>query len=100
MPRVVQSWLRNYLACMAMYFAVGSLWVYYIYWCFGSVLFGPGKMPGAGDVFEQMRVWAIPRSIILIGLMTFIYRISLCGACAWAFYVWPHSLQVGSAWTH
>jgi hypothetical protein len=41
---------------MAMYFAVGSMWVYYIYWCFGNVFFGPGKMPGVSDVFEQIRV--------------------------------------------
>ncbi|BDA50276.1 probable lathosterol oxidase at C-terminar half [Coccomyxa sp. Obi] len=56
MPRIVHSWLRNYLACMAMYFAVGSMWVYYIYWCFGNVFFGPGKMPGVSDVFEQIKV--------------------------------------------
>ncbi len=59
MPRIVHSWLRNYLACMAMYFAVGSMWVYYIYWCFGNVFFGPGRMPGVTDVFEQIRVRAL-----------------------------------------
>jgi hypothetical protein len=58
MPRVVESWLRNYLACMAMYLAVGGLWAYYIYWCFGSVFFGPGKMPGAADVLEQIKARA------------------------------------------
>lgn len=57
---MVHSWLRNYLACMAMYFAVGSMWVYYIYWCFGNVFFGPGKMPGISDVFEQIKVCYLP----------------------------------------
>ena len=55
MPRVVESWLRNYLACMAMYLAVGALWAYYIYFCFGNVFFGPGKMPGVADVLEQIK---------------------------------------------
>ena len=56
MPRVVESWLRNYLACMAMYLAVGALWAYYIYFCFGNVFFGAGKMPGVADVLEQIKV--------------------------------------------
>jgi lathosterol oxidase len=45
---------------MAMYFAVGALWAYYIYWCFGSTFFAPGTMPGVSDVFEQMRVQSMP----------------------------------------
>ena len=56
MPRVVESWLRNWIACMAMYYAVGALWAYYIYWCFGNVFFGPGKMPGVEDVCNQIQV--------------------------------------------
>ena len=56
MPRLVQSWLRNWLAVMVLYFSVGGLWVYYIYWCFGQTLFGEGNMPDASDVFEQMKV--------------------------------------------
>ena len=56
MPRVAESWLRNWIACMAMYYTVGALWAYYIYWCFGNVFFGPGKMPGIEDVWNQIQV--------------------------------------------
>lgn len=56
MPRVAESWLRNWIACMAMYYTVGGLWAYYIYWCFGNVFFGPGKMPGIEDVWNQIQV--------------------------------------------
>ena len=41
---------------MAMYYTVGALWAYYIYWCFGNVFFGPGKMPGIDDVWSQIQV--------------------------------------------
>lgn len=41
---------------MAMYYSVGALWAYYIYWCFGNVFFGPGKMPGIEDVWNQIQV--------------------------------------------
>jgi len=57
MPRVAESWLRNWIACMAMYYTVGALWAYYIYWCFGNVFFGPGKMPGIEDVWSQIQVY-------------------------------------------
>ncbi|CAK0786650.1 hypothetical protein CVIRNUC_009864 [Coccomyxa viridis] len=56
MPRTVESWLRNWIACMAMYYTVGALWAYYIYWCYGNVFFGPGKMPGIEDVWSQIQV--------------------------------------------
>lgn len=56
MPRMAESWLRNWIACMAMYYTVGALWAYYIYWCFGNVFFGPGKMPGIDDVWNQIQV--------------------------------------------
>ena len=56
MPRVAESWLRNWIACMAMYYTVGALWAYYIYWCFGNVFFGAGKMPGIEDVWNQIQV--------------------------------------------
>ena len=55
LPRAVHSWLRNYVAVLALYFAVGGAWSYYIYWCFGTVLFAPGKMPGVPDVVEQIK---------------------------------------------
>ena len=56
MPRVVRSWARNYVAVNAVYFTVGGLWAYYIYWVFGAVLFAPGAMPSWADMGEQMRV--------------------------------------------
>lgn len=56
MPRVAESWLRNWIACMVMYYTVGALWAYYIYWCFGNVFFGPGKMPGTRDIWNQIQV--------------------------------------------
>ena len=59
MPRTVESWLRNWIACMAMYYTVGALWAYYIYWCYGNVFFGPGKMPGIEDVWSQIQVRAL-----------------------------------------
>ena len=59
MPRTVESWLRNWIACMAMYYAVGALWAYYIYWCYGNVFFGPGKMPGIEDVWNQIQARAL-----------------------------------------
>ena len=52
---MLHSWLRNYVAVLALYFAVGGVWSYYIYWCFGAALFGPGKMPGMPDVLEQIK---------------------------------------------
>jgi len=55
LPRMVHSWLRNYVAVLALYFAVGGVWSYYIYWCFGSALFAPGAMPGVPDVVEQIK---------------------------------------------
>lgn len=55
LPRVLHSWLRNYVAVLALYFAVGGVWSYYIYWCFGAALFGPGKVPGMPDVLEQIK---------------------------------------------
>lgn len=56
MPRVVRSWMRNYVAVNAVYFTVGGLWAYYIYWVFGHVFFAPGNMPSWSDMAEQMRV--------------------------------------------
>ena len=55
LPRIVQSWLRNYLACMALYFGVSGAWAYYVYWCFGGYLYGKGNMPAPADVLEQAK---------------------------------------------
>ena len=52
----MRSWLRNYLACMAVYFGVSGVWAYYVYWCFGHTLYGAGNLPAVSDVMEQARV--------------------------------------------
>ena len=56
LPRVVQSWARNYIFCVALYCIVGSLWAYYIYACYGARLFGMGNMPAWPDMVEQIKV--------------------------------------------
>lgn len=58
MPHFVQTWVRCFLLCAAVYFAMSALWVYYIYYCFGDKLFQPGSIPAFKDVFEQMKVGA------------------------------------------
>lgn len=60
----MQSWLRNYLACVAVYFGISGAWVYYAYWCFGHRLYGRGNMPTPGDVYEQMRVRMVPAHLL------------------------------------
>lgn len=56
LPHFWQTWLRNMVFCGAVYFVVGGLWAYYIYFCFGDKLFKPGCMPAFADVFEQIKV--------------------------------------------
>lgn len=56
MPHVVQTWLRCWILCAAVYFGVGAIWSYYTYFCFGDVLFTPGTIPAFKDVAEQMKV--------------------------------------------
>ena len=56
LPRIVHSWLRNYVACMALYFSVSGAWVYYGYWVFGSLLYKPGHIPPMESVLEQLMV--------------------------------------------
>ncbi|KAK9802700.1 hypothetical protein WJX73_008596 [Symbiochloris irregularis] len=70
LPRVVLSWLRNYVACMAVYFGVSGAWAYYVYWVFGYCLYGPGNMPSTSDVFEQawVAVGSIPGYAVLPAL--------------------------------
>eukprot|EP00891_Asterochloris_glomerata_P006347 jgi/Astpho2/6347/e_gw1.00091.33.1_t len=67
LPRVVQSWARNYIFCVALYCIAGSLWAYYIYACYGATLFGAGNMPAWPDMLEQIKVsmWAMPMYSIL-----------------------------------
>ncbi|KAK9835622.1 hypothetical protein WJX74_004446 [Apatococcus lobatus] len=56
MPRIVQSWLRCYLACFLLYTITSGLWAYYIYACFGRQLFKSGHMPAWSDMYEQLKV--------------------------------------------
>ena len=60
LPRVVHSWLRNWVACMALYFGISGAWVYYAYWVFGSLLYKPGYIPPADAVTEQASVRFLP----------------------------------------
>lgn len=62
LPRMVASWLRNYIATLAVYFGVSGAWAYYIYWCFGLQLFGSStQMPTAKDVSDQIKVQTLLR---------------------------------------
>lgn len=55
-PHLFHTWLRCWILCQAVYFVVGGLWSYYIYFCFGDVLFPPAGMPGWSEVTEQIKV--------------------------------------------
>lgn len=61
MPRMVSSWLRNYIATLALYFGVGGAWSYYIYWCFGDKLFAAGEMPSWKSISDQMKASLLPK---------------------------------------
>lgn len=56
LPHFYQTWLRNYVATMFVYFGVCGAWCYYAYWCFGKELYKPGTIPAFKDVAEQMKV--------------------------------------------
>jgi len=56
MPHFVQTWLRNWILCAAVYFGCGGLWCYYTYFCFGDKLFRPGTIPAMKDMWEQIKV--------------------------------------------
>ena len=92
LPRMLHSWLRNYVAVLALYFAVGGVWSYYIYWCFGAALFGPGKMPGMPDVLEQIKarsdlahtpLWQAGLQLVELARIRvpLQHPTKLCGAC-------------------
>lgn len=55
MPRPVQTWLRNYVVSLAIYFSVAGLWAYYVYFAFGDRLFEQGKIPSGWDMLEQIK---------------------------------------------
>ncbi len=56
LPHVVQTWLRCVVLCAVVYFVTGAAWCYYVYHCFGDLLFKPGTLPGVRDVAEQIKV--------------------------------------------
>lgn len=63
LPHAVQTWLRCWILCAAVYFIVGGAWAYYTYFCFGDILFKPGTMPGQKDVFEQIKVSSVVKRL-------------------------------------
>lgn len=62
----LQSWIRNFVLCAAVYFGIGAAWSYYIYYCFGHALFRPGGIPQFKDVFEQMKVQGMPQHYLIL----------------------------------
>lgn len=57
LPSVLQSWLRNWVFSICIYFGLGFAWSYYIYHVFGTDLFPSGNVPTWTDIVEQMQVW-------------------------------------------
>jgi Delta7-sterol 5-desaturase len=62
LPTIVQSWLRNWIFSIIIYFGLNFGWAYYIYECFGGDLFPKHNVPEWSDMAEQMwvSVWALP----------------------------------------
>ncbi|KAK9824011.1 hypothetical protein WJX72_006951 [[Myrmecia] bisecta] len=127
MPRIVRAWLRNYVACVALYHIAGGLWAYYIYLCFGKQLFPDDKMPSRGDMLEQIKVahmamplyamlpsvteWAIERGWTLVytriddvGLPRHLLYFALYMTSVEFFVYWMHRLlhdvKIGYRWLH
>lgn len=67
MPHWVQSWFRCWLMASLIYFGLGSLWSYYVYFCYGDRLYKPGEIPTVRACMEQMWVafWAMPLYALL-----------------------------------
>ncbi|KAJ7542064.1 hypothetical protein O6H91_10G087700 [Diphasiastrum complanatum] len=55
-PHILQTWLRNYLAGLLVYFATGGLWCLYIYHWKAPFLFPDGNIPGWEPVLMQIQV--------------------------------------------
>lgn len=49
-------WIRNYIATIVMYLALGGTWAYYIYICFGADLFPKGNKPSWSAMGDQIKV--------------------------------------------
>ncbi|KAG2488988.1 hypothetical protein HYH03_012428 [Edaphochlamys debaryana] len=112
-PHFWQAWLRCWVLCAAVYFGVGAVWSYYIYFCFGDKLFAPGNIPGLKDVVEQMKVsnWAMPLYSLLPAFAewaaeqgyTMVFpRIENIGLPAYVlyFFIYMFSVEFGVYWMH
>lgn len=62
LPTLLQSWLRNFVFSVLVYFGLNFGWAYYIYECFGGDLFPKDNKPTWSDMKEQMWVasWSLP----------------------------------------
>ncbi|GIL64206.1 hypothetical protein Vafri_18180 [Volvox africanus] len=112
-PHFWQTWCRCYLLCAAVYFLVGAIWSYYIYFCFGDKLFTPETIPAFKDVAEQIRVSniAIPLYSMLPTLTEYAAekgwtraypRVENVGLPAYVlyFFLYMASVEFGVYWMH
>ena len=54
LPLFFQTWLRNFVFAFAVYFVVGGLWCYYVYYCFRFQFYKDGKIPLVEDILQQV----------------------------------------------
>lgn len=73
MPHFVQTWVRCWILCAAVYYLLGAAWCYYTYFCFGEQLFKPGTIPGFKDIWEQIKV-----GLLLPSLMRMCCMLGIC----------------------
>jgi len=55
-PRVLQIWLRNYIAGLIVYFVSGGLWCFYIYYWKRHVYIPADSIPSKEPIFLQIMV--------------------------------------------
>jgi lathosterol oxidase len=62
MPRIVNSWVRNYLMCLGLFVGVAAVWACCIYGVAGAQLFRGRGRPSLRAMARQVSVWctAIP----------------------------------------
>jgi lathosterol oxidase len=112
-PHAVQTWIRNLVMVNAVYFGVGLAWCYYVYFCYGDVLFAPGTIPGFSDVAEQIRVSSLAMPLYSIlptmiemaaekGLTMAYPRIENVGLPMYViyFFLYMTSVEFGVYWMH
>lgn len=56
LPHTVESWIRNYVAGVLVYFLTGGLWSLYVYKMRGSYFYAPGTMPTNEAIIKQITV--------------------------------------------